>query len=398
MLQILSITPAEKAASPAVIDKKETTIVLSSFVQKNPAPVSEPEKEEAAAPVPAPVKNPETTQPPKVSFLGTLLSKIPKKKKGEEVPKQKQQIPLPVSSQKKSIPDSAREHFEASSAAFLSLAHNKENKNQEEEMDEWDAALLLGKYPGGKTPLEIKAPVIEKKESKTPEAPKEPDSKTETPLPTIKVPSKPARQEQSPLLPTMVTDPEKEVEKNKPSEKAPLDIKSFLFKNPSLAQQAPTMIKPLANDVSVPQKTNVELLNPEPEKTTINVTGDIIIPNQYNEKSMKPEEIIPISNTLAQKIIQNQVAEVFSGAPYGVRTALEKIPAKELLHMEDPEKVGGPGNVSWKKRLSEYLLSLKNSAQPILGPIGEPGETETSIDYAKRIVPIITKNDALKTE
>jgi hypothetical protein len=424
VLQILSITPAEKAAAPAVIEKKEVTLILSSFAPKADIAKEEPKKEDTL-PTPTlstipsvPIKSPEAARLSKLNFFSSFFKKsqgkTPEEPKKAEEPKQKPQIPL-ASSLKKSIPDSAREHFEASSAAFLSLAQKKDQKNEEGKMDEWDVALLLGQYPGGKTPIEIKAPTREEKtEPKAPTEPpkdimKEVKPETQTPPPpAIKVPSKPAYQEQSPLAPTLVTDPERGAEKNEHSkDKAPLDIKSLLFKkSESSTKESPLAIKTLLNSLPFSQKTGVELVNPESKETPADVSGNIIIPNQNEEKPplqvpekpVVPGEITPISNALAQKIIQNQVAEVFSDAPFGVRSALEKIRARDFLQMEDPEKIGVPGNADSKKRLSEYIRSLKNKAEPVIGLISEPGDTETSIDYIKRIVPIITKDDAAKPE
>lgn len=104
-----------------------------------------------------------------------------------------------------------------------------------------------------------------------------------------------------------------------------------------------------------------------------------------------------MSDALIQKIIASQTKAVFEDAPDGVRILLENMPVTELITPKKGENAILPPNEKWKTRLQEYLLELRARGSDMVDPsVTEPKGNETVLQYAKRIMPIVTKAEAIK--
>jgi len=68
---------------------------------------------------------------------------------------------------KRVVSDEVKGMIEADSKAFADLARKKQAEEAKKSgMDPWDEAILLGKYPGGRTPIEINIPGVKKESDK----------------------------------------------------------------------------------------------------------------------------------------------------------------------------------------------------------------------------------------
>ncbi len=249
-----------------------------------------------------------------------------------------------LSSGKKTLPSHVRDHFEANSSAFVAFAQQKSTDTTKkietpQEMDDWDKALLLGIYPGGNIPKEIR---ISEKD-------------------TVVIPKKPAT------------------------------VAENVFPNQILANEEIEPIKSMGAPIEIHPKTIV-LPRFIPQKT-----------QTFSEKSDQPTTIAVstrnnIEETFQKKIIEGQMRGVFENAPAGTRETMEKLPATDILS-EKEEDAGQNSNDIWKRRLRDYLskvkrqrkMTMKNPSEEI-----EPKENETISEFIQRIYPTIGKNETKK--
>jgi hypothetical protein len=148
-----------KMAVASVLSEKDGVKTVNSFVSDNSSPAAVSDK-----------KSPEATTPTKSGFF----SMFQRKKNIPEAPLSPS-FPTNTPPNKKSLPPDVQKHFEANSSAFVAFAQKKDtgiSKKIEEpkEMDVWDKAILLGEFPGGNVPVEIRAP-SDKKEPVVPRKP-----------------------------------------------------------------------------------------------------------------------------------------------------------------------------------------------------------------------------------
>jgi hypothetical protein len=359
---------------------------------------------------------------------------------------------------KKSLPPNVRDHFEANSSAFVAFAQGKDTKisqkiEESKEMDVWDRALLLGEYPGGKIPVEIrtpsdiKEPVIPKKpllpmlgrtlpnqffpetpkETVKTEAEKEKDAKHAAPisispetmaLPHF-IPRKPASAAGNEIKPTAGADKKTTDEKipemtvlphfvpRKPAGAA-ITIPAGETKNsPSSGEEKSrdanakkpvdisfgglmTSLSPKITDLVIPKKPS------QNDKitnfqTNINMTQ----PTAGNQTNI-PSSATPepgLGEQLQKKIIEGQMKSIFEDAPAGTRETLEKTLARDILSAKN---IAGenqkPENV-WEGRLRDYIIKLKWQGKTALEKTEDtdPKEDETVAAFIQRIYPSVIK-------
>ncbi len=246
---------------------------------------------------------------------------------------------------KKALPSHVRDHFEANSSAFVEFAQKKDTSVSKkievpQEMDEWDKALLLGEYPGGNVPKEIK---ISEKD-------------------TVTIPKKP-----------MTTEIES------------------VFPNQVLTEGSIESIKSTDTPIAIHPKTIV-LPRFIPKKQT--PSPEISIQKQTTPFSQNNT----MEETFQKKIIEGQMRGIFENAPIETREMMEKMLATDILSEEN--KSGTPNtNEIWKRRLREYVTKIKRQrkiATKNLSEEIEPTENETIASFIQRIYPPIGKNEVKK--
>ncbi|MCX6735698.1 MAG: hypothetical protein NTZ13_01285 [Candidatus Parcubacteria bacterium] len=247
---------------------------------------------------------------------------------------------------KKTLPSHVRDHFEANSSAFVEFAQKKDTNVSKkievpQEMDEWDKALLLGEYPGGNIPKEIK--ISEKN--------------------TVTIPKKP-----------MTTEIES------------------VFPNQVLTEEHTEPIKSFDTPIEIHTKTIV-LPRFISKKETFSPQTLI----------QKQTTVVSSANTMEEtfqkKIIEGQMRSIFENAPAGTRETMEKLLATDIIS-EEGDKGGIPNtNDIWKRRLRDYITKIKKQrkiATKNLSEEIEPEKDETISSFIQRIYPTIRKNEAKK--
>ncbi|MCX6738674.1 MAG: hypothetical protein NT098_01315 [Candidatus Parcubacteria bacterium] len=247
---------------------------------------------------------------------------------------------------KKALPSHVRDHFEANSSAFVEFAQKKDTSVSKkievpQEMDEWDKALLLGEYPGGNIPKEIK---ISEKD-------------------TVTIPKKPITMEIESIFPNQVLT-EGSIESIKSTD-APIEI------------HPKTIVLPRF----IPKKQT-----PSPE-TSIQKQTTPVSQNSTMEE------------TFQKKIIEGQMRGIFENAPTGTRETMEKLLATDVLSEEENSGDTQNANNIWKRRLREYITKIKRQRKIATKNLSEeikPIENETISSFIQRIYPPIGKNEVKK--
>jgi len=361
---------------------------------------------------------------PKTTIDTSTLNKETKKT-GVTFPQKENDLsPL----KRKELSESAKEHFEANSAAFVAFAKQKEGgdnfeKNEKKSLvpatDLWERALLLEEYPEGRKPIEIE-PKIEQsfpsvpkksenfkgdilptriiseteKSHKTPktEAPVSIDTKQLVPIRNIQlaryIPKKPATPtKEVTIASSLPTPPKKTDVPTSFVPKKPVDIKQNIVEKNTKNHNF---------DFEIPKK-QVSTIQPLNEDTKTEATknhedkkGDEAIGKTYEGQELRSPNETEMSDILKEKIIEGQLKGLFENAPEGLKTTMEKMPALTVLSAENnPEDP----NETWKTRLREYIIKLKWQGKTVFENTGvtDPKEDEMVIDYIKRIYPAIVR-------
>jgi hypothetical protein len=81
---------------------------------------------------------------------------------------------------------------------------------------------------------------------------------------------------------------------------------------------------------------------------------------------------------------------VFENAPDGVKTLMEKMPAKSIFL---PNSFSDEQNNVWKNRLRDYIVKIRWESKAVLGntSVTDPKEDETVLDYIRRIYPSVVR-------
>jgi len=169
-------------------------------------------------------------------------------------------------STKKELPPEIKTHFEANSATFVSLAQKKEGtSSKEESTDPWDEAIMTGKYPGGRIPVQIEASVGQKSTQSIPlpPIPEKPKTK-ETPISfpsqvldeTEKIPSKEHDLSFEPIkIRRFIPRDAKASAGNQPETRSPFSVPKKPTPTPTSGQTAQENIDQMISNMNTAPKT-----------------------------------------------------------------------------------------------------------------------------------------------
>jgi hypothetical protein len=309
----------------------------------------------------------------------------------------------PVVSVRRELPDEIKDIFKTSSEDFADYAKNRTPKNpssQNEILDKWDRALLLGEYPP-----EHQKP---KRLSFTPNTSFVP-KKTDAYQSSTAFPSR--VMDEDTISPTLrkkyraVTAPHTE-----PARVMPIVPKKPSDTPKSTPNKTAPAQKPILITATIPVKPKQPItntthpINSLPLPAPIQETGKPFLKTvPQKPKNQAPEGLAmpspSMSETLVEKIIEGQMRGVFENAPPLLQKELEKMTVRDIIAISDKKTPGDTiENEVWKKRLREYLIKLRTQAISVLPDVSmaTPTEGELVLDYVKRIYPILLKAQVTK--